>query len=65
MGRCPKHPPGRATYLPQVWEQIPDPKRFLASLARKAGLDSTVYSDPTINFSVYYVDIIKYLLRRV
>ncbi|MCE1178296.1 MAG: AmmeMemoRadiSam system protein A [Micrococcales bacterium] len=28
----------RATYLPQVWRQLPDPRDFLASLRRKAGL---------------------------
>ncbi len=28
----------RATYLPQVWEQLPDARSFLASLRRKAGL---------------------------
>jgi AmmeMemoRadiSam system protein A len=29
----------RATYLPQVWESIPDPLVFLSELRRKAGLD--------------------------
>jgi AmmeMemoRadiSam system protein B/AmmeMemoRadiSam system protein A len=28
----------RATYLPQVWEQLPDPREFLASLMQKARL---------------------------
>ena len=28
----------RATFLPQVWEQLPDPADFLAHLRRKAGL---------------------------
>lgn len=28
----------RATFLPQVWEQLPDPKLFLAHLKQKAGL---------------------------
>lgn len=28
----------RATFLPQVWEQLPEPGRFLAALWRKAGL---------------------------
>jgi AmmeMemoRadiSam system protein B/AmmeMemoRadiSam system protein A len=27
----------RATFLPQVWEQLPDPAEFLSHLARKAG----------------------------
>lgn len=28
----------RATFLPQVWEQLPDPRQFLAHLKVKAGL---------------------------
>jgi MEMO1 family protein len=28
----------RATFLPQVWEDLPDPRDFLAHLKRKAGL---------------------------
>ena len=28
----------RATYLPQVWESLPDKRQFLADLMRKAGL---------------------------
>lgn len=28
----------RGTFLPQVWEQLPTPERFLAHLKRKAGL---------------------------
>jgi AmmeMemoRadiSam system protein A len=30
----------RATFLPQVWEQLPEPALFLAHLKRKAGLAS-------------------------
>jgi len=30
--------PHRGTFLPQVWEQLPDPAEFLAHLKRKAGL---------------------------
>jgi len=28
----------QATFLPQVWEQLPDPRQFLAALKQKAGL---------------------------
>lgn len=28
----------RATFLPQVWDSLPDPRTFLAELAKKAGL---------------------------
>ncbi len=30
--------PYRSTFLPQVWEQLPEPDRFLAHLKMKAGL---------------------------
>jgi AmmeMemoRadiSam system protein A len=29
---------GSATFLPQVWEQLPEPRKFLAALKRKAGM---------------------------
>jgi AmmeMemoRadiSam system protein A len=35
----------RATFLPQVWEQLPRPQDFLASLKRKAGLPADYWSD--------------------
>ena len=28
----------RATFLPQVWAQLPDPRAFLARLLEKAGI---------------------------
>jgi AmmeMemoRadiSam system protein A len=28
-----------ATFLPQVWDSLPEPERFLAALKRKAGFD--------------------------
>lgn len=31
-------PGRRATFLPQVWEKLPEPEAFLAQLERKAGL---------------------------
>lgn len=34
---CGQH---RATFLPQVWEQLPDPRQFLTHLKQKAGLPS-------------------------
>jgi AmmeMemoRadiSam system protein A len=32
----------RGTFLPQVWEQLPEPQAFLAHLKRKAGLPADV-----------------------
>jgi AmmeMemoRadiSam system protein B/AmmeMemoRadiSam system protein A len=34
----------RATFLPQVWAQLPDPARFVAALKRKAGLAADFWS---------------------
>jgi AmmeMemoRadiSam system protein A len=45
----------RATFLPQVWEQLPDPKLFLASLKRKAGLPQNFWS-PDLILEVYQVE---------
>jgi hypothetical protein len=35
----------RGTFLPQVWEQLPDPRRFFGQLKRKAGLTEDFWSD--------------------
>jgi AmmeMemoRadiSam system protein A len=34
----------RATFLPQVWEQLPEPRDFLLHLKRKAGLPPAYWS---------------------
>lgn len=34
----------RGTFLPQVWEQLPEPKTFLAHLKRKAGLPADFWA---------------------
>ncbi len=44
----------RSTYLPQVWEQIPEPRAFLAHLKVKAGLPFDFWS-PNLRLSVYGV----------
>jgi AMMECR1 domain-containing protein len=35
----------RATFLPQVWEQLPTPREFFAHLKRKAGLGENFWAD--------------------
>ncbi|MBI2337464.1 MAG: AmmeMemoRadiSam system protein A [Deltaproteobacteria bacterium] len=35
----------RSTFLPQVWEQLPDPKEFLIHLKTKAGLSSGFWAE--------------------
>lgn len=44
----------RATFLPQVWEQLPTPKEFMAHLKNKAGLAADFWSDD-IKLSRYTV----------
>jgi AmmeMemoRadiSam system protein B/AmmeMemoRadiSam system protein A len=35
----------RSTFLPQVWEQLPEPAEFLAQLKRKAGLPEDFWAE--------------------
>ena len=35
----------RATFLPQVWESLPDPRQFMAQLKLKAGLAADFWDD--------------------
>ncbi|MEK7666187.1 MAG: AmmeMemoRadiSam system protein A [Pseudomonadota bacterium] len=35
----------RGTFLPQVWEQLPEPRAFLAHLKQKAGLPADFWAD--------------------
>ncbi|WP_310450139.1 AmmeMemoRadiSam system protein B [Sulfuritalea sp.] len=35
---------GRSTFLPQVWEQLPEPRMFMAHLKQKAGLPADYWS---------------------
>lgn len=44
----------RSTFLPSVWEQLPDPYEFLHHLKLKAGLPKGYWSD-TIRFDRYHV----------
>jgi hypothetical protein len=43
----------RATYLPQVWEQLPDKEEFLESLCQKASLPKDAWKDPKTIVEVY------------
>ena len=44
----------RSTFLPQVWEQLPDPNTFLAHLKRKAGLTADFWAE-SVRLSRYTV----------
>jgi AmmeMemoRadiSam system protein A len=45
----------RATFLPQVWESLPDPRQFLAALRHKARLPADFW-DPAIRLTRYTVE---------
>ena len=45
----------RATFLPQVWEQLPRPEDFLAALCRKAGLAADAWRRGGLNYQRYSV----------
>ncbi len=42
-----------ATYLPQVWEDVPDPEQFFSSLCLKAGLSPDCYQAKETKLSSY------------
>jgi AmmeMemoRadiSam system protein A len=44
-----------ATFLPQVWEQLPQPEDFLGHLCRKAGLPERTWRDSHPEILVYQV----------
>ncbi len=45
----------QATFLPQVWDQLPDKEAFLAHLCMKAGLDAEAWKNETLEVSTYQV----------
>ena len=45
----------QATFLPQVWEQLPDSKEFLRHLCVKAGLDRDAWKKENLEVSTYQV----------
>jgi len=49
---CGRH---RGTFLPQVWESLPEPRQFMAQLKRKAGLPPDFWSTD-IRLSRYSVE---------
>ncbi len=44
-----------ATFLPQVWKQLPDPEQFLGRLCLKAGLSQTAWKDQQPDIEIYQV----------
>ena len=46
----------RATFLPQVWEKIPDPVEFLDALCSKMGARHNLWRDTKLQVYVYQVE---------
>jgi len=46
----------RATFLPQVWEKVPDPERFLSQLCMKMGAAPDLWRNNIIEVLTYQVE---------
>ncbi|MGC8651041.1 MAG: AmmeMemoRadiSam system protein A [Minisyncoccia bacterium] len=49
----------QATFLPQVWEELPNPKDFLSQLCLKAGLPQEQWQNLDLEISEYQVEEFK------
>lgn len=49
----------RATFLPHVWEQLPDKIEFLNQLSEKAGCEPSAWRSKKISVSIYHVEAFK------
>jgi AmmeMemoRadiSam system protein A len=49
----------RATFLPQVWEKIPDPQEFLTQLCNKMGAEGNRWRTKKLMVSIYQVEEFK------
>lgn len=48
-----------ATFLPQVWEQLPEKEEFLNHLAQKAGCPPDAWRSPGTKVQIYHVEAFK------
>jgi AmmeMemoRadiSam system protein A len=48
--------PRTATFLPQVWAQLPDKTEFLNHLSQKAGCESSAWRGKDVSVSIYHVE---------
>jgi AmmeMemoRadiSam system protein A len=46
----------RATFLPQVWEELPKKEQFLGHLCRKAGFSEECWKEGNLDILTYQVD---------
>ncbi len=47
----------KATFLPQVWEQLPEPVHFLKNLCLKAGLSAFSWKESDFRVQVYEAEV--------
>lgn len=47
----------KATFLPQVWEQLPDPVQFLKHLCTKAGLNPFSWKESDLSVQIYEAEV--------
>ena len=47
----------RSTFLPQVWEQLPDREQFLEHLCLKGGMPANAWKDPATSVEVYQAEV--------
>jgi len=50
-----RHGQKGATFLPQVWSQLPNPETFLEHLCRKAALSPSLWRDEHLDIYIYQV----------
>ena len=46
----------RATFLPQVWDKVPEPDKFLSMLCRKMGVPSDYWREGKVEIFTYQVE---------
>ncbi|HAV78018.1 MAG TPA: hypothetical protein DCX53_11775 [Anaerolineae bacterium] len=51
-----KYGPRRATFLPQVWEKLPNPSDFMDSLCQKVGADYRHWRNNHLDVLIYQVE---------
>ena len=51
-----KQGPFGSTYLPQVWEDIPDKEQFLSSLCLKGGMEEDAWKSSEVDVYTYQVE---------
>ena len=49
----------RSTFLPQVWERVPDAETFLTMLSRKMGLSGDAWRLPEMEVEIYQTVVIE------